>query len=139
MSNGTVRERVVREGKELTSNRGGKNTVLRRLTHVKPVKCALDGYLKESCLHRSEIPENSPCGNCIKESLCTIQLQNVHGGTFKVTPAPVNSERRAAKNEYFKIKRQIRESLRASQRQQRYAKRRHAQGRVYISKPAGAI
>jgi len=138
---GQVYERNVVNGKVVfkkkvgfTSNHGGKNAILRHLQFKNPVKCALDGYLKDHCVHRADIREGSACHQCVEANFCMTQLKNSVGSAYRFTPAPTKIDRQIAKQVYHELKSELREHVREEQRIARYSKRRQKQGRVYIPK-----
>ena len=121
-------EKVVKFDKErkdnvLSSSRGGKNTVLLRYTFAHPVVCAMDAYIKESCLHRAQPRAGTVCANCTHTNQCAPASTTSCGGTLRFTPSPVNEQRRLALAGTRRIKALTRESMRANQRNVRYHKR----------------
>jgi len=121
-------EKVVKYDKErkdnvLSSSRGGKNAILLRYTFARPVVCAMDAYIKESCLHRAAPRAGTACANCTHTNQCAPATTPSCGGTRRFTPAPVNEERRQALAGVHHLQKLTRESLRANQRNTRYHKR----------------
>jgi len=121
-------EKVVKYDKKsrqhvLSSARGGKNAILVRYIFAHPLVCKLDAYIKDTCLHREPPKEGTLCHNCATCNQCVPALAGAHGGAVKFTPSPVNAERRVAREQYFRAKKRVQESVRANQRNLRYHQR----------------